>query len=145
MYKLKIKDKEYNIKFGYEAILKSRMISKMVAFENKLKGKEKQDDEDNLTNVEDMLLLIPEIILVGLQKNHKDEFVYDLETGHGKKESLGKVFEMMDDYFDQDNADIMELYQDLQNEMMNEGFLKSVFQKEVAIQKKLEQKTEKEN
>ena len=134
MYKLKIKENEYEIKFGYKPTLKANLVSRMASAGNNINQGEGQDA--NLSKVEDMLLLIPEIILVGLQKSHKEEFGYDYETGEGKEAALDKVFGMMDDYFDEEGADILKLYNELQNEMLNEGFLKSMFQREMAEQKK---------
>ena len=101
------------------------------------------EGSETLLQVEEMLLLIPEIILVGLQKNHKDEFGYDYDTGEGKTTALDKVFDMMDDYFEEESADILQLYNDLQNEMLSEGFLKSMFQREMAEQKKANKKNTK--
>jgi len=141
MYKLKIKDKEYEIKFGYKPTLKANLISRMVKAGNDIS--QGGENDENLLKIEEMLLLIPEIILVGLQKNHKDEFGYDCDTNEGKEEALDKVFGMMDDYFEGGEADILKLYNDLQNEMLNEGFLKSMFQKEMAEQKKANVKTTK--
>lgn len=141
MYKLKIKEKEYDIKFGYKPTLKANLISRMVQAGNHVSQVEQE--ADTLLQVEEMLLLIPEIILVGLQKNHKEEFGYDCDTEEGKTVALDKVFEMMDEYFESEEADILQLYNDLQKEMLSEGFLKSMFQKEMAEQKKSNKKATK--
>lgn len=138
MYKLKIKEKEYDIKFGYKPTLKANLISRMVQAGNHVAQVEQE--ADTLPQVEEMLLLIPEIILVGLQKNHKEEFGYDCDTEEGKTTALDKVFEMMDEYFESEEADILQLYNDLQKEMLSEGFLKSMFQREMAEQKKSNKK-----
>lgn len=118
----KFGNKEYKIKFGYKATLKSGIIAKMIKTES-LKG-------DNLKKIEDMLLLIPEIILVGLQKNHKDDFGYNYDTNEGKDEALDKVFDMMDEYLDTDENSVLELYNELNGEMLQESFLRSLFQTE---------------
>jgi len=141
MYKLKMKDKEYEIKFGYKPTLKANLISRMIQAGSNVS--QQGEGSETLLQVEEMLLLIPEIILVGLQKNHKDEFGYDYDTGEGKTTALDKVFDMMDDYFEEESADILQLYNDLQNEMLSEGFLKSMFQREMAEQKKANKKNTK--
>ena len=141
MYKLKIKEKEYDIKFGYKPTLKANLISRMVQAGNHVSQVEQE--ADTLLQVEEMLLLIPEIILVGLQKNHKEEFGYDCDTEEGKTAALDKVFEMMDEYFESEEADILQMYNDLQKEMLSEGFLKSMFQREMAEQKKSNKKATK--
>lgn len=121
--KLSIDNKEYTIKFGYKPTLKSRIISRMVR-SNKVDEK-----DDALESIEDKLLLVPEIILVGLQKNHANEFGYDYDTNEGREEVLNKVFDMVDKYFDNEEADVLALYAELQNEMLKESFLASMFRK----------------
>lgn len=128
MLNLKIGEKKYQIKFGYKPTLKSRIISKIIAIETV--------EETNLATAEDLMLLIPEIILVGLQKNHKEEFGYDYDTNENREKALDKVFDLMDDYFDGEDANIYQLYGDLQKEMLQESFLKSMFQQEKAEQNK---------
>lgn len=125
----KFGEKELKIKFGYKATLKSRIITRMIKAETV--------KDDNMKKVEDLLLLIPEIILVGLQKFHKDEFGYNYDTNEGKENALDKVFDMMDEYLDADENSILELYNELNGEMLQESFLRSVFQTEKG---KLEQK-----
>lgn len=131
MMTLNIGNKELKIKFGYKATIQSKIISKMIKKENEL-GSGTKDDYEALEKVEDILLLIPEILLVGLQKFHGDEFGYDLITGEGKQEKLDKVFDLMDEYVESGNVNFIELYQKLEEEMVNESFLSSVFQQEKA-------------
>lgn len=129
MKTFKFGDKELKVKFAYEPTIKSHIISRMAKMENKV-----GDSADGIEAVEELLLLIPEMLLIGLQKYHKDEFAYDYETGEGKDEVLGKVFALMDDYTDnednEDGGDLMSLYQSLTEEMMNNSFLSSLLNKE---------------
>lgn len=122
MYNLKIGEKEFYIKFGYKPTLKSGIITKMIQHEDS-EGKK-------ISSAEDLMLFIPEVLLVGLQRNHKDEFGYNYDTNERKKESLDKVFDLMDEYFDNEDANLTKLYADLQQEMFTESFLKSLFQDE---------------
>jgi hypothetical protein len=126
MMKLQLGEKEYQIKFGYEATLKSRILSRMANA-----SVSAEEDGKNLEKVEDLLLLLPDVILVGLQKFHKDEFGYDYDTKEGRDERLNKVFCLLDDYFDTDDADVMSLYSELQEEMLQNGFLSKMFREEV--------------
>lgn len=122
MMTLKIGDKELKVKFAFEPTLKGRVISRMGKM-----GKEAATEEENMLKVEDMMLLLPDLLLVGLQKFHSDEYGYDYDTNEGKQEQLSKVFCLMDDYFDEDGADLMKLYNELQEEMLKNGFLASLF------------------
>ena len=119
---IKIKGKEYKIKFGYKPTLKERIISKVVRFSN-------ITNENDLEKIEDLLLFLPELILVGLQVNHED-FRYNIDTGEGKEEQLEKSFNLIEDYLEEDNADILDLFVRLQEALTEDSFLSALFQKE---------------
>lgn len=123
--KLKIGENEYSIKFGYKPTLKERLISRIVRI-SRTSG---EDENERMEKIEDLLLFIPEILLIGLQVHHED-FRYDYDTKEGKEERLNKAFDLIDEYSTQDGADLMQLFNDLQEEMRNDSFLASLFQKE---------------
>lgn len=129
--KLKIGEKELKIKFGYKPTLKGRIISKMAKAGNVMGD----DGDTDIEKVEDLLLFLPEVLLVGLQVFHKDEYGYDYDTGEGKEEKLEKVFDIVEEYCDNENGDMMKLFEELQEAMLQDGFLRSLFQSE---QKKVE-------
>lgn len=127
MMKIKVKDKEQTIKFGYEPTLKSRLLSRVA----KMTVNMKQDAEENLEQIENMLLFVPEMVLVGLQKFHSDEFGYNLDTNDGYEEAKNKVFSLVGDYVDTGDVDITDFFTELQEELTDNGFLKKMFEKEV--------------
>lgn len=127
MLTIKINDKEYTIKFGYEPTLKSRLLSRVA----KMTVNMKQDAEENLEQIENMLLFVPEMVLVGLQKFHSDEFGYNLDTNDGYEEAKNKVFSLVGDYVDTGDVDITDFFTELQEELTDNGFLKKMFEKEV--------------
>lgn len=135
MLKLNVKGTEYNIKFGYIPTVKTRLISRLV---------EKETRENELVRIEDMLLFVPEMLLVGLQVFHKDEFSFDYDNGEGKEEKLEKVFEIVDEYANDEDAemDAIELYQALEIEMLKNGFLRKTFQAEMEKKKQKNKKAE---
>lgn len=122
MLKINIGDKEYKIKFGYEPVLKERIISKMAKIGSLFEG-----DDVSPETMEDALLFIPEIFLIGLQVNHP-EFKYDYNTKDGKEEKLRAVYEIMDQYLS-DGGDMFKIFEDMQNEMVNDSFLSSLLRK----------------
>lgn len=144
--KLKIGEKELNIKFGYKPTLKERLISRIVKLTDEdNEGKEK-DTADVMVGIEDILLFLPEILLIGLQVHH-EEYRYDYDTKEGKEEQLSKVFDLIDEYSMEKDADLMKLFEDLQNEMQNDSFLAGLFRKEQKAEQaeKAVQKKNKEN
>ena len=85
---MNIAGKEVNIKFGYKPTLKERIISRVV----KLNDSINKDGELDMEKVEDLLLFLPELLLVGMQVHHKD-FRYDYDTKEGKQKQLDKKLE----------------------------------------------------
>lgn len=132
---LKIGETELNIKYGFEATIKSGIIKKISEAE-----RPSGNEETLYSDIEKIMLLLPELILVGLQKFHNDEYGYDYETNHGKNEKLEKVYSLLDDYFDSEGADFNTIFGDLQSELLNNGFLANVFRQELM---KAEQETKK--
>lgn len=127
MLTIKVNDKEYTIKFGYEPTLKSRLLSRVA----KMTVNTKQDAEENLEQIENMLLFVPEMVLVGLQKFHSDEFGYNLDTNDGYEEAKNKAFSLIGDYVDTGDVDITDFFTELEEELTSNGFLKKMFEKEV--------------
>lgn len=125
--KLNIGNRELKIKFAYEPTLKGRLVSRLAGLQ-----KEVKTEEENLLKVEDMMLIIPDMILVGLQKCHREEYGYNYDNNEGKEEQMAKVYSLMDEYFEEENADLMALYNRLQEEMLQNSFLSSLFDREKA-------------
>lgn len=121
MTKIKLGEKELNIKFGYEATLKSGIIARIVQLDQM---------EDGVENVNAVLMLLPELILVGAQKFHEKELGYDPNNEEQKEKQMKKVFSMLDDYFDQEDADGNMLYESLLTEMLANGFLSKMLNQE---------------
>ena len=123
MMTLKIGEKELKVVYAYEPTLKSRLLSKLA----KMNG---NSDDADFEKIEDMLLFIPEMLLVGLYKEN-EEYRYNLDTKEGFEESLGKAFDLVGEYLDDENNDAIELSNMLQEELMKNGFLKKMFEDEV--------------
>lgn len=127
MLKLKIGENELSIKFGYKPTLKERVISKVT----KLIQSTGENNNTNIEFAEDLLLYLPELILVGLQVCH-EEYRYNYDTKEGKEAQLEKVFDLVDQYSQEKDSDLMKLFNDLYEEMQNDSFLSSLFRSEQA-------------
>lgn len=144
MLKLNIGDKELKIKFGYKPTLKERIISKMTKLSKATKKDEGEETEKetettknendgaDLEKIEDLLMFLPEILLVGLQVHH-EEYRYDYDTKEGKQEQLDRAFNLVDEYAT-DGGDLIELFNRLQEEIQNDSFLSSLFRKAEAAE-----------
>ena len=122
---MNIAGKEINIKFGYKPTLKERIISKVVRMSNITD----ENGETDMEKVEDLLLFLPELLLVGMQVHHKD-FRYDYDTKEGKQKQLEKSTDLVEKYMESEDADIMEFFGKFQDALMEDSFLAGLFQKE---------------
>lgn len=127
MMKLKVGDKEYQLKFGYKATLKSHILSRLAKTEER-------EDGEAMEGVEDTLMLLPEVVLAALQKFHKDEFGYDYDTNEGKGEKVDAVYDVLEQYFDE-GGDATELYNRLIGELKTDSFLSKMFDEEKSKEK----------
>ena len=140
---MNIAGKELNIKFGYKPTLKERIISRVLKMENIAD----EDGEVSYEKIEDLMLFLPELLLVGLQVHHKD-FRYDYDTKEGKEKQLDKTLDLVEKYMESEDADIMELFGKLEEALMQDSFLASLFRKEQeaeAVEKVVEMKANNEN
>lgn len=137
MLKIKFGETELSIKYGYEVTAKSGILKKLIAVDEMGLGEKKDEKEVDMAGALDAIMsLLPELVLAGVQKFHKDEYGYNYLTGEGKEEQLDKIYALLDDYFDTEDADFQELYGDLQKELLDNGFLASMFRAEKAKSKK---------
>lgn len=130
---LKIKDKEYNIEYGFEATIRTKIISKVAKLQN-TPEKKKIDLTDILEKMEDVIAVLPELLLVGLQKHHK-EYKFDYDNEETKKAKIEEMYALIEDYTSEDR-DVYELFGELQDEMLKNGFLKKVFRQMMEEDKK---------
>ena len=134
--------KNYEIKFGIEATTKSGILKKIKEIQQSSDDEAQQSSDDFVDEIEMILNMLPEFLLVGLQKRHKDEFGYDYNTNKGKEEATAKVCELIDEYTDQEDSSIRELFEELIKEVMQNGFFKKEVLQMKAEKEAKEQKTE---
>jgi hypothetical protein len=116
MYILNVNDKEYKIKFGYKALSKSNVLQDVIALEN-------VTDESDISVINELFGVLANLVLAGLQK-FNDEYKVDYDSPQSIKEGLEKVYDLLDDYADDENSnDIYTLLNELVNELTNNGFL----------------------
>lgn len=116
MFRLNIGDKEYKVKFGYGVLGTTNLIDKVTTMVSV---------KDEATPFRNMIHVMGELLLAGLQKHHSDEFGYD--TDAEKKTSLAKVFDLIDQYEEEGTEDDPQdgylLFEKLQNDLEENGFL----------------------
>lgn len=118
MFSFDVNGKEYKVRFGYRALCGTDLIDRIVKTE-----KNSKDD----SNFQEMLKLVAELLLAGLQKKQPD---FRYETEAEKKEALNKVYDLMDDYEDESTDENPQngyvLFEKLQKELFKNGFLSAL-------------------
>lgn len=124
MFSFKVGEKEYKVKYGYGVLCNSDIIDRVTAIgsnDNSFKGAMKT---------------FAELILVGLQMCHKDEFGY--QTENEEEDALNKVYDLMDKYEEEGTEDNPQnaytIFEKCNEELMKNGFLSQITKmaKEVA-------------
>lgn len=118
--KVKLGNKEYTIQFGFKPTLQSKLIVDVVKAES-VTGEE-------IDAVQDMLMMLPKMLLVGLQVHHKDEFGYESETKYN--EQLEKVFNLVAEKIDAGEINCIELITQLETELEENSFLAQMMETE---------------
>lgn len=114
MITLKVNNKEYKLVFGYGALLKTDILDRI--------------QNSNKEGLKGAISLLPELLLVGLQKRHKDEFGWETESE--KEVALDKVYDLLDEYesesTDDNPQDGFMLLQQMNDELGKNGFLSRI-------------------
>jgi hypothetical protein len=129
--KVKLGGKEYTIQFATRPSLKSHILQDVM----------KIQDMEDISSMEDILLeTLPKTLLVGLQMHHNEEFGYDYKTNKGYDEQLEKVSNILYDAIDTNEVNCMDLFADMQKEMMTNGFLAQMMESLERAQKQEKEK-----
>ena len=126
MFSFSANGKTYKVKFGYGVLTQSDILTQVSSM-------------GAINNPKDMIKMLPELILVGLQKKHKDVFGY--ETEEEKKIAYDKVCDLLDDYEDESTEENphngFTLFEKASQELEKNGFLSGMV-------KAMEEKSEEE-
>lgn len=126
MFSFSVNDKTYKVKFGYGVLTQSDILTQVSSM-------------GAINNPKDMIKMLPELILAGLQRKHKDEFGY--ETEEEKKAAYEKVCDLLDDYEDESTEENPQngfiLFEKASKELEKNGFLSGMV-------KAMEEKSEEE-
>ena len=112
---LMIKDKEYKIKFGYNCFCDTDLMERVSDMALLMKNNAVENDNDitGLGKIKDLFCVVRELIFVGLEK-------------YNPVKNLKEVGNLLDDYLEEgagEKRGLMQLFEILGNELMNEGFL----------------------
>ena len=135
MMVLKVKDKEYKVKFGYNSFCDTDLMERTSDLLNLFSGADVEYDKDvtGMGKIKELFSCVRDLLFVGFKKFNPVETVQE-------------VGEILDDYNDEatedDKRGIFDLFTKLTGELMNEGFLQDLMEqleKTVDNQRKIPQ------
>lgn len=124
---LKVKDKEYKVKFGYNSFCDTDLMDRTAAMlqlfdtttDNGLMG---------FDRIRELFVCVRDLLFVGFKK-------------YNPVDDISEIGDILDDYQDEETEDekhgIMELFSMIAEELMNEGFLASMMQETEQENKKV--------
>lgn len=125
MYILNVNGNKYKIQFKYRTLLGTDIIDKVVGIGSIVDVSKPAD------TLKGVIGLTAEMLLVGLQANHNDQFGYD--TDDERKERMLEVLDLIDDYEAENTDDDgncekngYTLFVDMQGELERNGFLSAM-------------------
>ena len=116
MMVLKVKDNEYTVKFGYNSFCDTDLMERTRDLLNLFNGADVKDDKDvtGMGKIKELFSCVRDLMFVGFKK-------------FNPVETLQEIGEILDDYHDEapdgEKRGIIDLFTQLTEELMNEGFL----------------------
>lgn len=116
MMTLKVKDKEYVVKFGFNSFCDTDLLDRTSDLLKIFQNANVKDDKDvtGIGKLKDLFNCVRDLLFVGFQKRNPVE-------------TLQEVGNILDDYHDEatedDKRGILDLFTKLAEELMTEGFL----------------------
>ena len=116
MMVLKVKDKEYKVKFGYNSFCDTDLMDRTSDLLKIFQGAEVEDDKDvtGMGKIKELFSCVRDLMFVGFKK-------------YNPAETVQEIGEILDDYHDEatdeERRGILDLFTKLTEELMNEGFL----------------------
>ena len=113
---LKVKDKEYKVKFGYNSFCDTDLMDRTSDLLAIFQGAGVEDDKDvtGMGKIKELFSCVRDLLFVGFKKFNPVETVQE-------------IGEILDDYNDEatedDKRGILNLFTKLTEELMSEGFL----------------------
>lgn len=134
MMVLKVKDKEYKVKFGYNSFCDTDLMERTEDLLKLFQNAGAEDDKDvaGLGKVKELFLCVRDLLFVGFKK-------------FNPVKSVQVVGDIIDEYHDEapegEKRGVMNIFTMLSEELMNEGFLGEILNDQTEPEKpeKLEQ------
>lgn len=122
MMTLKVKDREYKVKFGYNSFCDTDLMDRTADLLEIFHGADVDNDKDvtGIGKIKELFSCVRDLLHVGFKK-------------YNPVDTVQEVGDILDDYHDEaseeDNRGILDLFTKLTEELMNEGFFGDLMKK----------------
>lgn len=122
MMTLKIKDKEYKVKFGYNSFCDTDLMERTSTLLSVIRGAGAASDDDvfGMGRIKDLFDCVRELLFVGFKK-------------YNPVDTVQEIGDLLDDYNDEGTEEnphgILDLFTLLTEELLNAGFLSDILNK----------------
>lgn len=133
MMTLKIKDKEYKVKFGYNSFCDTDLMERTSTLLSVIRGADAVTDDDvfGMGRIKDLFDCVRELLYVGFRK-------------YNPVENAQVIGDLLDDYNDEGTEEnphgILDLFTQLTEELLNAGFLSDILTKAADQKPKISRK-----
>lgn len=119
---VKICNEDYKIKFSTRLYADGDILDKVQALSER--------KDEGIGNLKPFLDCVVGLMLAGLQKDTEHtQYHYDIENEEDKKAKRVLVFDLLDDFIDEGGS-VFDLFEQLNEELQNRGFLGNLTNKE---------------
>lgn len=128
---LKVKDKEYRVKFGYNSFCDTDLMDRTSDLLKIFQGAGVENDKDvsGMGKIKELFSCVRDLLFVGFKK-------------YNPVDNVQEIGEILDDYHDEatetDNRGIIDLFTMLTEELMSEGFLGDLMNKMSEVETKMQ-------
>lgn len=121
MMVLKVKEKEYRVKFGYNSFCDTDLMERTSDLLDLFSASKVENDKDvtGMGKIKELFSCVRDLLFVGFKK-------------YNPVETVQEIGEILDDYneeaTEEDKRGIIDLFTKLTGELMNEGFLQDLME-----------------
>lgn len=118
---LKVKEKEYRVKFGYNSFCDTDLMERTSDLLDLFSASKVENDKDvtGMGKIKELFSCVRDLLFVGFKK-------------YNPVETVQEIGEILDDYneeaTEEDKRGIIDLFTKLTGELMNEGFLQDLME-----------------
>lgn len=115
MIKLELKEETYKVKYGYNSFCDTDLLDNVSEILQSMTSDEEATPKKFMGALKDTFTAVRALLFVGLQKYHSDKFTNPSVVG-----------DFMDDYIEENEITVQDMFNTIIVELVEQGFLKDI-------------------